>query len=380
LGEKLSDAAGVFLDENEPTLPVNCPDPTLPLPTVHDLEGLSGDHRLAHNIYGQQMARTAHEALRRLRPQSRPFVLSRSGWIGLQRYAWAQFPLPTNRQALKATVGAAIGLSLGGIPFFGAHIHAAEHPSPELQARLLSLAALLPFFADAESGLENEFAAAVERHITLRRRLLPYFYTLAWEAHTTGVPPIRPLWWYAPRDNNLHRVDDAFMLGNALLVAPVMEENARERFLHLPWGAWYDFWSGTPIQAEDEAILETPLDRTPILARGGIPIPLEEDDGALTLWLGYPTERQTNSRLYFDAGDGQGNYRLENWITRREPPWLVLTRTVEGDYPFPYKLLRLELHGAQAYEVYADGASITPENGAFPIPPTAATIRVLPKV
>ena len=378
LGEEIGDAAGLSLDENEPTLPVNCPDPTLPLPTAHDLEGLTGDHRLAHNLYGQQMARAAHEALQRLRPQNRPFVLSRAGWVGLQRYAWAQFPLPARRQAIKAAVGAALGLGLAGVPFFGARLHAAERPSPELYARLLSLAALLPFFSGAEAALENEFAAAVEQHLTLRRRLLPYFYTLAWEAHTTGVPPIRPLWWEAPRDADLRRVDDAFMLGNALLVAPAPEGGARERFLHLPWGAWYDFWSGAPIQAEHEAVLDAPLDRTPILARGGALIPLEDGD-ALTLWLGYPTERRTTSRFYFDSGDGQGDYRLENWLVRREPPWLVLTRTVEGDYPFPYKLLRLELHGAQAAEVYADGARIAPEDGAFPLPLTAATIRILPK-
>ncbi len=379
---------GLWLDMNEPAAFVDAGDPTLPLPTRHALEGAGGDHRLAHNVYGLQMARAAHEALRKARPNRRPWLLSRSGWVGLQRYAWAWTgDTESTWEALRLTVATVVGMSLSGVPFVGPDVGGfAGAPDGELYLRWLQMAALLPFFRTHSAlhtpprepwAFGEPWAARARKVLRLRRRLLPYLYTLAWEAHTHGQPLVRPLWWLAPQEPELWGVDDAFLLGDALLVAPALASGQRERFLPLPWGAWYDFWApAEPHYGPAEVLLPTPLEHIALLVRAGVPLPLDDGE-ALTLWLGWPPEGEYRSRIFFDAGDGEGPSRVENWIAHRSGAVLTLRREVEGDFAFPYRRLRLVVHGAASLRVEADGREVLPgPDGAFPLPGDVQTVTL----
>ncbi len=379
---------GLWLDMNEPAAFVDAGDPTLPLATRHALEGAGGDHRAAHNVYGLQMAHAAYDALRRLRPDRRPWLLSRSGWVGLQRYAWAWTgDTESTWETLRLTVATVLGMSLSGLPFVGPDVGGfAGAPDGELYLRWLQMAALLPFFRTHSAlhtpprepwAFGEPFTRLARQTLRFRRRLLPYLYTLAQEAHTRGKPLVRPLWWYDPADADLWRVNDAFLLGDALLVAPALRPSQEERFLRLPWGAWYDFWEpAEPHYGPAEVLLPTPLERIPLLVRAGALLPLDDGE-TLTLWLGWPPEGEFRSRLFCDAGDGDGPFRLEIWTAHRRGEVLALHRTVEGEYPFPYQHLRLAVHGAAALRLEADGRRVLPAaDGAFRLPPTATTLTL----
>src|SRR3989304_1833466 len=125
-----------------------CGDRTLPQPARHSMEGRGGDHREAHNLYGLLMNRAGYEALRRQRPQHRPFVLTRSGWAGIQRYAWNWTgDVEGSWRGLRQTVATVLGLGLSGVPYTGPDIGGfSGSPSVELYVRWFQLAAFLPFF------------------------------------------------------------------------------------------------------------------------------------------------------------------------------------------------------------------------------------------
>lgn len=112
--------AGVWHDMNEPTSFAPFGDPTLPRSARHVLEGRGGDHREAHNVYGLTMARAGYEGLRRLRPDDRPFLFSRSGWVGMQRYGgtWSG-DVSTGWPGLRASLALVLGLGLCGVPYSG---------------------------------------------------------------------------------------------------------------------------------------------------------------------------------------------------------------------------------------------------------------------
>ncbi len=229
--------AGFWHDLDEPVSFTAFGERTLPRSARHSLEGRGGDHREAHNVYALCMARAAFEGLRASAPGERPFVLSRAGWAGTQRHGgvWAG-DVGTGWPALRASLALVTGLGLCGVPYAGPDVAApGARTSPELFLRWLQLAAHLPLLRTRggwweesgepwESGAE---AAGVAEHaravLAERRRLLPYFVTLAHLARRTGAPYVRPLWWSSPEERALRDCEDAFLLGDCLLVAPVLE-------------------------------------------------------------------------------------------------------------------------------------------------------------
>ncbi|MGH3658433.1 MAG: glycoside hydrolase family 31 protein, partial [Micromonosporaceae bacterium] len=246
---------GFWNDMNEPSAFTAWGDPSLPASTRADLDGRGGDHREAHNLYGLGMSRATFEAVRRLRPDRRPFLLTRAGWAGVQAYAgtWTG-DIGCRWDNLALTLSFTLGLGACGVPFSGPDIGGFDgHPSAELFVRWFELAAYLPFFRShcAKSvpprepwAYGPEVLEQVRGVLEERYTLLPYWYTLAWEAHRTGLPYVRPLGWEDPADRALRGVEDAFLLGDAVLVAPVLVEGVRERAVRLPAGRWYERRTG----------------------------------------------------------------------------------------------------------------------------------------
>ncbi len=197
---------GFWHDMNEPTSFAAWGDPSLPGSLEHDMDGRGGLHLEAHNLYALLMARAGYEALRRLAPDRRPWLLTRSGWAGVQRYAWHWTgDTESSWQALRMTVRTVLGLSLSGIPFTGPDIGGfSGAPSPELFTRWFQMAAFMPFFRNhAAVGTPprepwrfgEPYLEIARNFLQLRLHLDPYFYTLAWLAHTRGQPLVRPLFW-----------------------------------------------------------------------------------------------------------------------------------------------------------------------------------------
>ena len=361
-------AAGIWHDMNEPTAFTAWGDMTLPLQSRHHLEGASGDHRQAHNLYGLLMNRAGYEALRSLRPGRRPWLITRSGWAGLQRYAWNWTgDIESTWDALRMTIPTVLGLGLSGLPFSGPDVGGfSGEPPVELYLRWFQMASFLPFFrTHSATGIprrepwtfEGPVMGILREFLKLREQLMPYHYSLAWTASQSGHPPVRPLFWLAPQDLALWKVEDAFLLGDHLLIAPMLEEGQKQRSLQLPAGGWYDFWTDRFLEGPAEVILEAGLEKIPLLVRAGSVLPVNLD-GGLTLHLYPPAGEAGWGNLYSDEGDGYGAYRLDHFSFSRTAEGLLLKRDWEGEYPFPYLEICLDLHGVEAGRVFVDGREL----------------------
>jgi alpha-glucosidase len=181
-----------------------------------------------------------------------------------------------------------LNMGLSGIPFTGADIGGFKgNPSAQLYLRWFQMSCFLPFCRTHASNNSKPRApwsfgeptlGIIRDFLRLRYRLMPYFYTLAWEANQKGYPLVRPLFWADSSDCDLWSIDDAFLLGDAILVCPILEEGATSRSLTLPKGHWYDFWDDTLLEGAKQIDLEAPLERIPLLIRAGTILPMEAND------------------------------------------------------------------------------------------------------
>ncbi|MFC7307566.1 glycoside hydrolase family 31 protein [Streptomyces monticola] len=320
--------AGFWHDMNEPVSFAAFGDMTLPRSARHALDGRGGDHREAHNVYGLCMAAAGYAGLRQLRPGERPFLFSRSGWAGMQRYGgtWSG-DVATGWPGLRASLSLVMGLGLCGVPYSGPDVGGFDgSPSPELYLRWFQLGAYLPLFrthAALRAGRREPWAFGPEvlRHARValdeRRRIQPYLVTLSHLAHRTGAPYVRPLWWSSPEDRALRDCEDAFLLGDALLVAPVLEHGADRRAVRLPRGRWYDTATGQAYEGPGQVLVDAPLSRIPVLARAGAVLPVRGADGGLELEVWAPQRGRSGSGLVVrDAGAGWELPEVERYVSR----------------------------------------------------------------
>ncbi|MFJ9060623.1 glycoside hydrolase family 31 protein [Streptomyces sp. NPDC102409] len=343
--------SGVWHDMNEPVSFSAFGDPSLPRSSRHALEGRGGDHREAHNVYALAMARAGYEGLLRLRPDERPFLFSRSGWAGMQRYGgtWSG-DVATGWPGLRASLALVLGLGLCGVPYSGPDVGGFDgSPSPELYLRWFQLGAYMPLFrthAAIGAGRREpwEFGPEVLGHaaraLEERERLLPYFVTLAQLARLTGAPYVRPVWWGAPGDRELRDCEDAFLLGDAFLVAPVLEEGTDRRQVRLPRGRWYDTATGRAFEGPGQVVVEAPLSRVPVLARAGAVVPVRGRDGGLELEVWAPPAGRTGGGLVVrDMGDGWEAAEVERYTSRLLAGRVVVERDgEEGLVPYPVRV------------------------------------------
>lgn len=356
--------AGFWHDMNEPAAFILWGDRSLPKVTQHYMEGRGGDHREAHNIYGLLEAQSGYESLCHYRSQQRPFIVSRAGWAGLQRYAWTWTgDIECTWGALRQTISTIVGLGLSGIPYSGPDIGGFQgNPSAELYLRWFQMATFLMFYRTHSSNNAGHRApwtygeptlSIIRQFLQLRYRLMPYFYTLSWEASQKGYPPVRPLFWSDSDNSALWGVDDAFFLGDALLVCPILQEGARQRQVMLPKGYWYNFWEDTAIEGGREIKLEAPLEQIPLLVRAGTILPMEAQH-QLILHLYPPMEGTSVGYLYNDVGDGYAEWRIDRFQMVRTSDGLELTWEQQGDYPFSYTSIQLYLHGIELQQAWVD--------------------------
>jgi len=348
---------GVFLnaDSDEPPMQHD-PKKTFPLSTRHFGDGDPGDHARYHNVYGMQMARATYEGLRKLRPDSRPLVLTRAGYAGIQRFSavWTGDNDAT-WDHLAMTIPMLTNLSVSGVPFVGADVGGfVETPSAELYTRWLQAAALTPFFR-THSAIDTEprepwsFGADYEKinreSIELRYRMLPYLYTAFAAEEMDGEPVMRPLWFDYPHDVKTYLREDEFLAGRDILVAPILHSGETKRRVYFPNGdAWIDWWSGKRYAGGQEKEIEAPLNRLPLFVRAGAsvatqPVVQSTNEMAnvpLTITVALGTDG--TGTLYQDAGDG---YAYRNGETRRS------TFTLKG------KTLHIETNGPSRFQKIA---------------------------
>ena len=372
--------AGIWNDMNEPAV-FRDPAHTMPLDLRHDNEGQPTDHREIHNVYGMLMTLATHQGLLRLRPNNRPFVLTRASFAGGQRYA-ALWPGDnvSDWWHMRATIPMFGGLGLSGFAFVGADIGGfAEAPSPELFTRWLQLGVFYPFMRthttvgtpDQEPWSYGTHHEALNRRaIELRYELLPHLYNVMHEAAETGIPAFRPLVLEFPEDPRVASLDDQFLLGSDLMLAPVVREGATEREVYLPAGDWYDFWTGERHQGGRTHRLAVTLESIPAFVRAGgflFRQPVVQHTGEMPgqplIVEVYPSA-QSSASLYEDDGESldytRGAFATRRFEQRREKGRTAIAGSaVAGSYrPAPRDLVLSVRLDASPKRVLLDGAPL----------------------
>lgn len=271
--------AGIWNDMDEPSV-FNTPNGTMPDDVLFDNEGQPATHREMHNVFGQLMSRSTFEGLSRLRPNDRAFVLTRSTFAGGQRYAavWTG-DATADWSSLRQSIAMQLGLGVSGIPFVGSDIGGfVRMPSAELCTRWLQAGVFSPFMRmHAEITTPDKepwsfgwrYEAINRRAIELRYELLPSIYNVMQEASQTGLPALRPLFLEFPHDAHAAQIDDEFLFGADLLVAPVLWEGVDAREVYLPAGEWFDYWTGEKHGGNSTINVPVTLESIPLYVRGG---------------------------------------------------------------------------------------------------------------
>jgi alpha-glucosidase len=360
--------SGFWHDMNEPSSFSAWGDMTLPGSTRHDLEGQGGDHREFHNLYGLLMNKSSFEGIRNYSHDKRPWLFSRAGWAGLQKYAWNWTgDIDSTWQSLKQTIITILGLGLSGHAFSGVDIGGfSGSPDAELYLRWFQMSTFLPLFRThsavgtkpREPWVFGEPTTSILRNfLRLRYKLLPYLYTLACDTTQTGFPPIRPVFWENPGDSTLWDIYDEFLLGDALLIAPVILKGAQSRLITLPPGIWYSYWDDQLYTGPAQFEIQVSPETIPIFVKGGTILPLEADEGICLHVYPY-SGHSSSSHIYLDDGDGYGSWRIDYFRLNHDAKSINITWETEGTYLFPYTNVKFILHSEQLLFASIDGSII----------------------
>ncbi|HEY9186503.1 MAG TPA: glycoside hydrolase family 31 protein [Ignavibacteria bacterium] len=357
LQSKLLDlgVAGIWNDMNEPAT-FNTPGKTFSLDVQHNYDGVRIDHALVHNLYGLLENYSTYKGFLQNNPNVRPFILSRSIYAGGQKYAavWTG-DNTSNEDHLKLSIPQCLNLGLSGFSFAGMDIGGFHgNPSPELYTRWLQMGVFFPLcrthsVIDSNDQEPWSYGGGYEeinrKAIELRYKLLPYIYSVFYESYLTGLPVIRPLVLEYPSDKNTYELQDEFLLGDKLLVAPFLELGTDSRTVYLPDGLWYDYFTFDEYQGKEYYEIEADINKVPLFVKAGSIIPeskilqyvneqpndkiilnvypgnnidslLYEDDGiSFDYKLGkyrltYLSQSFDNDKIYINISEPEGNYEV----------------------------------------------------------------------
>lgn len=346
---------GIWNDMNEPA--------SFNGPLPDDVAFSDGErratHKELHNVYGHFMAKAAYEGLKAADGR-RPFVITRACYAGTQKYStvwtgdnhsiWAH---------LQMAIPQLCSLGLSGMPFAGTDLGGfGSDTTPELLARWVQFACFSPLFRN-HSALGTrpqepwrfgpETLDIYRRYVKLRYEWLPYFYDLFWEEQRTGAPILRPLAFHYPEEETARTCNDEFLVGDRVLVAPVVQQGARRRMVWLPRGEWYDYWTREKITGPAAFVREAPLELCPIYVKAGSVLPMalpqsyvgERAQDVLLLDV-YPGEGVWDHWL--DDGESfdyqEGKYHQYRFTVRKDGG--VDTRIVHAGYGQPYPEIRIK--------------------------------------
>lgn len=357
--------AGFWNDMNEPAVWGRA----VPDVVEFDENGEKVSQKKIHNVFGLLMAQATYEGVRQLQPDRRPFILTRAGFAGIQRYSavWTGDNV-ANAENLEMAIRMCQGLGLSGVPFVGSDIGGfVDTPAPELYGRWIQAGVFTPLVRTHTAiNTSNQepwsFGDRIEeisrRYIELRYQLLPYVYNAFKQSSEGGVPVMRPMFLEFPNDPECYQDQSAlqYFFGDDLLVAPVTQMNQALRRVYLPAGRWTDFWSEKIYDGMEYIVVDAPLERLPLFVRaGGIIFAREvqqyvgEKPMAKLAVDVYPAD-STSRTLYEDDGTSfayeKDLYCQTSFATRQQPQALTVEISErKGSYVPAPRRIQLRLHG-----------------------------------
>lgn len=365
---------GLWNDMNEiATWGQNMPDNVL-----FDFEGRTATHRQAHNVYGLAMVQASYEGARASMQGRRPFLLTRAGYAGLQRYTaiWTGDNRAEDDHMLLG-VRLMNSLGLSGVAFSGMDIGGfTGNGSPALYARWIQLGAFLPY-CRSHTGINTKSAEPwafgeevleiARNYINLRYRLLPYLYSGFHEASVSGMPLMRTLaigWTHEPLVYD-PRFQNQFLLGDGIMVAP-FDSKQPYAPVYLPPGTWYNLYNDTVATGGQEQMLTLGMHTLPVYIRESSIIPMQSlvqttaEKPSDTLFL-HVYKGNRNNRFEYYEDDGE-TYAYEKGASYRR---IIEYRPADGNLTLEkpvsgmashFRHIQLVLHGFGKDVVKVNGA------------------------
>jgi alpha-glucosidase len=360
-------------------------------------------HARYHNQYALLMAMGTTDGLLRAMPDKRTFVLSRAGFAGIQRYAANWMGDNQSRwDHLWVSVPMALGFGVSGQPFVGADIGGFQgNTHAELFLRWMQCGVLTAFCRNhSELGNVDQYAwtfgdvveGLTRQALHLRYRLMPYIYAAFLRASETGEPVQKPLVLEFQDDRIVRDIDDEYLFGDNLLVAPVYRAGTTARQVYLPEGSWYHWHTGELVAGKRFVLAPTPMEYIPLYARAGAVIPLWPvvppstagyHPQVIELHIFVPTaDGSYDSVLYEDDGLSfafrEGAYYRTTFSLTREATRLTLRAAVVGAgyAEFARQAFQLVFHGASPAVVRVNEQDVPSHDGQFIVPNAATSFRL----
>jgi len=376
---------GFWTDMNEPATWGQ----TVPNLVQFDYEGAGGNHKKSRNVYGLQMARSTSEGQKKQNPGSRPFVLTRSGFAGVQRHAavWTGDNVSSDEHML-AGIRLVNSLGLSGVPFAGYDIGGfVGHCTPELFARWISIAAFCPLFrahtminshASEPWSFGEEVEAIARNYIRLRYKLMPTIYAAFHQSSQTGLPVAKSLALVYPFDDKVYHgtFENQYLFCDALLIAPV-ESYKNITKIYLPAGNWYHFFSDKKLKGEQEIYWDCPLNYLPVFVAAGSILLMQsanqhaadKHDGRLKIHVYKGTGTYTQ-KMYEDDGtsyDYQANGYVSRTIQMDHDHGTLVIGEATGEFQGSFSKAKIYFHGFSEQHLIIDGQEqkLEPNNIAF---------------
>jgi alpha-glucosidase len=407
---------GFWNDMNEPAV-FRYPEKTVPLDTVHRVDEPSGerktDHREIHNVFGMEQVRATYDGVLKLAPNVRPFILTRAGFAGTQRYSatWTGDNQAT-WEHYRLSIPTLLNLGISGYAFVGDDVGGfAQSPPADLVTRWFEVGAFIPMFRDHNSNdtmpkepwVHGPVHEEIRRHyIEERYRLMPYLYSAFEENSRDGIPVMRPLFLEYPTLGDPKQAqgdfvgnDSEFLFGHDLLVAPQLAETLNPIDVLLPPGDWFDYWSGRKVVGPHQFKIHPALEQLPVYVRAGAIIPeqplvqstAEVPQGPLELRV-YPGPDCKGS-LYWDDGETfdfkKGQYYRQAFTCERNDHGLTVNLgAVEGSYQPWWKTIKVSVYDNRAPKTVTinSGTAVTSEYqpnapaASFEVPAARSATRI----
>jgi len=337
----------------------------VPENVLYDFDGHPTTMQEGHNVFALEMVRSSYSGAKAV--GKRPFILTRSGFAGLQRYSaiWTG-DNRAEESHLFAGVRLMESLGLSGVAFTGMDIGGfTGNPSASLFARWIELGAFIPYYRNhtalntrsSEPWTYGEDVLDISRnYISLRYKLLPYLYSTFYESTQDGLPVLRSLAIDYTQDSLVYdaRFQQQFLFGPSLLVAPV-GENAGFAQVWLPRGKWYNLYTGVPDTGNQVITIPLTLGQLPVYAKGGTILPMEslvqstDDHPTDTLRIHLYKGDHANTFTYYED-DGisydyeKGHYYKREMRYNPQEGAFILDKA-EGALPSRFNHLEYILHG-----------------------------------
>jgi alpha-glucosidase len=356
--------SGFVLTMNEPRMFTGN---TLAAVSEYDNEGRGAGQLEMHNQYALLMAKASYGGLRAASPDKRIFLKSRSGFAGIQRYASVWSGLSSdNWNEVELTLPMILGAGISGMPGAGMRVGGTnQRVEADLYARSLQLASVMPRLE--LNSHQDQVVADPWTHgeawekgnlafMNMRYRMIPAIYTAWWQHTRTGAPVVRPLIWNWPNLTDVVQIEDQFMLGDHVMVAPVLKAGTNERSVYLPEGLWYKYHSREKINGGQRVVESAPsvgslpasgddlmrLRAMPMYARAGAIVAEREamefigQKPVKELQLQVFAGGNLTSYLYEDDGESfayeRGRYRALTFVTEAYRGGFRIKATTEGQY------------------------------------------------